>query len=124
VFVRVPPLFGGWRRKFLEGEWPESPSLRYLVYWALRREQLCDPGLCPDAPEEEHERCDTCPLNRLDAAQLTDTGQLLRRALDLRSALSMGIRIGLDEIDADEFYAMQVVEEERDAYDRERVKQQ
>ncbi len=62
---------------------------------------MCDPGLCPDAPEEEHERCDHCPLNNLDAAQITDTGQLLRRALDLRSALSMGIRIGLDEIDAD-----------------------
>jgi hypothetical protein len=20
------------------------------VHWALRREELCDPGLCPDAP--------------------------------------------------------------------------
>ena len=95
----------------------------------------CDPGLCPDAPEpsgggtafasgEEHERCDHCPLNRLDAAQLTDTGQLLRRALDLRSALSMGVGIGLDEIDADEFFAMQVIEQERDAYDRERTRQE
>jgi len=99
-------------------------SLRYLIYWALRREQLGDPGLCPDAPEEEHERCGHCPLNRLDAAWLTDAGQLLRRALGLRSALAMGIRIGLDEIDADEFFAMQAVEEERDAYDRKRVKQQ
>jgi len=36
----------------------------------------------------------------------------------------MGIRIGLDEIDADEFFAMQVVEQERDAYERERIKQQ
>jgi len=60
----------------------------------------------------------------LDAAQLTDTGQLLRRALDLRSALAMGVRIGLDEIDVDEFLAMQAVEQERDAYDRERAKQQ
>jgi hypothetical protein len=85
---------------------------------------LCNPGLCHDAPEGEHERCDHCPLNRLDAAQLTDTGQLLRRALDLRSALSMGVRIGLDEIDADEFFAMQVVEEERNAYYRERIKEQ
>jgi hypothetical protein len=88
----------------------------------LRRDQLCEPGLCPDAPEEEHERCDHCPLNRLDAAQLSDTGQLLRRALDLRSALSMGIRIGLDEIDADEFFALQVVEQERDTYEREQLK--
>jgi len=85
---------------------------------------LCDPSLCPDAPEEEHERCDHCPLNRLDAAQLTDTGQLLRRALDLRSALAMGVRVGLDEIDADELFAMQVVEQERDTYDRERIRQE
>jgi len=53
---------------------------------------------------------------------LTDTGQLPRRALDLWSALSMGVRIGLDEIDADEFFAMQGVEQERDAYDRERIR--
>jgi hypothetical protein len=59
----------------------------------------------------------------LDAAQLTDTGQLLRRALDLRPTLAMGIRIGLDVIDADEFLAMRVVEQERDAYDRGRMKQ-
>jgi hypothetical protein len=89
----------------------------------LRREQSCDPGFCPDAPEEEHERCDHCPLNRLDAAQLTDTGQLLPRALDLRSALAMGIRIGLDHIDADEFFTMQAIEQERDAYERERAKE-
>jgi len=83
------------------------------------REQLCDPGRCPDAPDGEHERCGHCPLNRPDAAQLTDTGQSLRRALDLRSALSMGIRIGPDEIDADEFFAMQVVEQERGEYGNE-----
>jgi len=23
------------------GEWPENPSLRYLVHWALRRDELC-----------------------------------------------------------------------------------
>jgi hypothetical protein len=53
---------------------------------------------------------------------LTDAGKLLRRALDLRSAPSMGVGIGLDEIDADEFFAMQVVEQECDAYDQERTK--
>jgi hypothetical protein len=31
----------------------------------------------------------------------------------------MGIRVGLDEIDADEFFAMQVVEQERDHWERE-----
>jgi len=41
------------------------------------------------------------------------------RALDLRSALPMGVRMGLDEIDADEFFAMQAVEKEGERRDRE-----
>ncbi len=78
---------------------------------ALRREELCDPQLCHDRPEGE-ERCDKCPLNRLDDAQKSWLGNLLRRALDLRAALKLGIQITLDEIDADELYAMLVIEDE------------
>jgi hypothetical protein len=59
-------------------------------------------------------------LDKLDAAQSSEPGLLLRRALDLRAALKMGVRIGLDEIRADEFRAMLTVEEERERYDRER----
>jgi hypothetical protein len=90
-----------------------------LIHWALRREELCDPGLCPDAPDDGG-RCDHCPLDKLDAAQSSEAGLLLRRALDLRAALKLGVRIGLDEIRADEFWAMLTVEEERERYDRER----
>lgn len=46
---------------------------------------------------------------------------LLRRAMDMRGALKMGVRIGLDEISADEFYAMQILEDEVDKLDRERT---
>ncbi len=46
---------------------------------------------------------------------------LIRRALDLKAALNIGIRIDLDEIRADEFYAMLVLQEERDALDREQM---
>jgi len=60
------------------------------VHWALRREELCDPGLCPDAPENDGERCDHCPLDRLDAAQCAEKGLLIRRALDLMGALKLG----------------------------------
>ena len=102
--------------KLLNGEWPERPSLRFLVHWALRRDELCDPGLCPDAPDVGG-RCDHCPLDRLDAAQASETGQLLRRALDLRTAFKLGIRIGLEEVRADEFYAMLILEEEREQLD-------
>jgi hypothetical protein len=90
------------------------------VHWALRREELCDPRLCPDAPEGGG-RCDHCPLDKLDAAQSSETGLLIRRALDLRAALKLGVKISLDEIRADEFHAMLILEEEKEQLDRERV---
>ena len=89
------------------------------MHWALRRDDLCDPVLCPEAPDGG--RCDHCPLDRLDAAQSSETGLLIRRAIDLRAALKLGVRIGLDEIRADEFLAMLVLEEERDRLDREQL---
>jgi hypothetical protein len=81
---------------------------------------LCDPALCPDAPEGG--RCDHCPLDRLDAAQSSEVGQLLRRALDLRAALKLGVKLSLDEIAADEFHAVLIVEEEQARFDEERLK--
>ena len=89
------------------------------MHWALRRDELCDPGLCPDAPDGEG-RCDHCPLDRLDAAQCAEKGLLIRRALDLMSALKLAVHIGLDEIRADEFSAMLIIAEERDLLERER----
>ena len=101
-------------------EWPDRPSLRFLVYWALRRDELCDIKLCPDSPDNRS-RCEKCPLERLDAAQHSEAGQLLRRALDLRAAIKLGISVGLGEIAADEFYAMLAIEEAQDQYEKERV---
>ena len=48
-------------------------------------------------------------------------GLLLRRALDLRAALRLGVRINLDEISADEFRALLVLEEEQTSAERERI---
>jgi hypothetical protein len=42
--------------------------------------------------------------------------------LDLRAALKLGVPIGLGEIRADEFYAMLILEDERDQLDRERAR--
>ena len=89
------------------------------MHWALRREELCDPGLRPDASEGE--RCDYCPRDRLDSVQTSEAGLLIRRALDLRAALNLGIHITLDEVRADEFYTMLILDDERDQLDRERV---
>ena len=91
-----------------------------MIHWALRREELCDPGLCPDAPDDGS-RCDHCPLDKLDAAQSSEAGLLLRRAIDLRAALKLGVRIGLDEIRADEFLAMTALGEEVALQERERM---
>lgn len=91
------------------------------MHWALRREELCDPGLCPDAPDEDSQHCDHCPLDRLDAAQCAEKGLLIRRALDLMGALKVGVHIGLHEIRADEFCAMLIIAEERDILERDRI---
>ena len=88
------------------------------MYWALWRDELCDVNLCPASPNDGG-RCEKCPLNRLDAAQHSEAGQLLRRALDLRAALKIGVSLSLDEIAADEFYAMLIIEEEQDRLERE-----
>jgi len=46
---------------------------------------------------------------------------LLRHAVDLHAALKLGVQIGLDEMPADEFYALPVLEQERDKLDREKL---
>jgi hypothetical protein len=90
-----------------------ADSLRFLINWALRREDLCGPGLCPDAPGDGG-RCDHCPPDKLDAAQYSEVGLLIRRALDLRAALKLGFRISVDAIQADEFCTLPVLDEEKD----------
>ena len=89
-----------------------------MIYWALRRGELCEPHLCPDAPEGG--RCDHCPQDKLDAAQSTESGLLIRRAIELRAALNLGITVGLEDIRADEFYTMLLLDTEREQYERDR----
>jgi hypothetical protein len=48
-------------------------------------------------------------------------GQLIRRAIDLRAAIKLGVTVRLDEVAADELYTMMLIEEERDLLDRETV---
>jgi hypothetical protein len=60
-------------------------------------------------------------LERLDAAQSSELGLAIRRALDIMCALKVGVQIGLTEIRADEFYAMLIIAEERDMLEREKL---
>lgn len=49
----------------------------------------------------------------------SEAGQLLRRAIELRAALKLGFRLGLDEVRADEFAAMVILENDREQSGRE-----
>jgi hypothetical protein len=85
----------------------------------MRREELCDVDLCPDAPDDGG-RCDHCPNDLLDAAQASEKGLVVRRAIDLMCALKLGVHITLDELRGDELAAMLIVAEERDMLEREK----
>ena len=93
------------------------PSVRYLVYWRMRRDELCDPNLC------EHDE-GTCPRELLDAAQHSEAGQLIRRALDLKALIRAGITLTLDDIAADEMYAILITEEEQARFDNEKAEKE
>lgn len=87
----------------------------------MRKKDHCDPALCPQLDEESG--CpESCWVTKLDAAQSSAPGRLIRRALDLKNAIKLGVNVTLDEIAADELYAMLVIEEEADRYEDEKAK--
>ena len=101
--------------------WPEAPSLRFLARWLVRREELCrSPRLCNDHPSVHAE---DCPAGLLEHALEGWRGQLIRRAADLRFALDVGVRMTLDEIQADEFVALKAIKAEQEQYLEERSRQ-
>jgi len=71
---------------------------------------------------DDGDRCDHCTLDRLDRAQSSEAGLLIRRALDLRAALKLGINRTLDDIRADEFHGMLILEDEGEKLDREQMR--
>ena len=88
------------------------------MYWGLRRDELCDKNICP-----HEESGKPCPLDDLQAAERSEPGQLLRRALDLRALLKLGLNPPLEDIAADELYAMLIVEEERNRLENDKDKE-
>jgi len=101
--------------------WPEAPSLRFLARWLARREELCSsPRLCNDDPSVHAE---DCPATLLEQALEGWRGQLIRRAADLRFALDVGVRMTLEEIQADEFVALKAIKAEQEQYLEERSRQ-
>lgn len=88
------------------------------MYWGIRRDDLCDPGLCHDAPDDA--RCDHCPLDRLDAESNGGVGQLLQRTQLLLAAMRAGVQVRLDDMTAEELAALLVLQEERMKFESER----
>ena len=88
------------------------------MYWGLRRDDLCDPGLCHDAPDDG--RYDHCPLDRLDAESNGGAGQLLLRAQVFLAAMRAGVQVRLDDMTAEELAALLVLQEERIKFESER----
>jgi hypothetical protein len=76
--------------------------------------------LCPEAPDDVT-RCERCPLARLEAALAGPAGENLHRVVDLDFALRAGFTITLDEVDADDFRALQILHTERENWERERL---
>jgi predicted RNA-binding Zn-ribbon protein involved in translation (DUF1610 family) len=119
-----------------------------LVRWGLRKDQLC-PSLrsCPDArqvscrscgqfwepldqrhPEpcpacghrqSQRERCPRCLQKKFQEGLFSEAGQLLLRAFDFEAALHMKLHLTLDDVTAEEFWALNVLRLERDAKQRE-----
>jgi hypothetical protein len=66
-------------------------------------------------------RCAECPLAKLErAVDASPDGRLLQAAMDIRAAIRMGITVRMDDLAADEFYALVVLEEEIRAFDAEK----
>lgn len=104
-------------------EWPERPRLRFLLKKILRRDELCltRGGLrCPHI-EQGEERCLQCPLSWMDRAMEGDAGRLIRRTLFLDRAKRIGgVTLTLADIRIDELAAIEALEQEREALERER----
>jgi hypothetical protein len=78
----------------------------------MRRDQLCDPGLCPNSTDGA--RCDDCPLDRLEGAlRSSDAGYLIRSALEIEALAQAGLNISSDEVPADVANALVVIQHAR-----------
>lgn len=62
-------------------------SLGYRIHRSLWRENPCDPSLDPDLAVGIG--CGRCPIDALDRTQSSESGQLVRWALELTVKLAL-----------------------------------
>jgi len=92
-----------------------------LFYWLLREDDIC-PGAarCPLTTEPDT-RCTTCEGAQLEKALDTSAGAALRAALDLDFALSKHFQISLDDVTAEEFRLLKMIQFERQRREKEKT---
>ena len=82
------------------------------------------PGNCPDcgSPKYVRQRCDDCPLVKLDEAMASNAGRFLASCQMKRMALKLGFSMTLDEVTAEEFNVMSMIESEENRFQAQQIK--
>ena len=96
-------LPGGPRGKFLAGEWPDEPSLRYLDPLGAPARRAVRTRCC--ARTRPKVAAATTAPRQLDAAQAPKPDCCPTRSRSARGTEASASHIGLDDIRADEFFA-------------------
>ena len=97
------------------------PSPRLVFHRMFRRAELCpSPSECPYADGED--RCDECPLTRLDEYLSSSGGQIIGQTIDLDFALQAGVTVTLAEIPYPVFLLLRLLHEERNRFQEESMK--
>lgn len=91
-----------------------------LIPTSLAPSGTLGPEALPGHPDNGG-RCDHCPLDQLDRALNSEPGTLLQRPSELEHALRVGVTLSLDDVAADELWAMRAIKEERERYDCQRT---
>ena len=106
------------------GDWPESPSLRFVIWALIRKDEFCDsPQLCNDHPTQHAEDCPAAYAADL-AGQGSAFSILLDQVLSLDFCLEKGITgpgTTLDSIPFDQYVTLRLLQSERSKHDREQL---
>lgn len=79
----------------------------------MRRDELCEPELCPEEDAADDNRCDSCPIHQLNRVYNSDKGLRISAANEMLVLLDTGFTIDWDTVPADLALACAIVKSER-----------
>lgn len=85
------------------------------------------PEPCPECGAKRkytRERCDVCPITKLENAMESSAGRLLGQAADFDRMLQNHFSIGPEDVDANVFEALKVLWDERAKWQQEEQRRQ